>query len=263
MEVDFDYDKVEATRDRLNTIYQLQQKHRVDSVEDLLEIQADLESKLDKVQNLDSEIARLASVREAAYDEMMQHAKRLSLSRREVFDGFTDAIVSLLKNLGIPDASMAVEATEAAPAESGIDEINLLFSANKGIAPQEIKAVASGGEFSRLMFCIKYLLADKISLPTIIFDEIDTGVSGEIAMKMVNMMKEMARNHQVIVISHLPQVAAKGDAHYFVYKDSSSGKAVSRIKKLTPDERVTEIAKMIGGNNPSNIAFENARELLA
>jgi DNA repair protein RecN (Recombination protein N) len=252
MEVDFDYDKVEATRDRLNTIYQLQQKHRVDSVEDLLEIQADLESKLDKVQNLDSEIARLASVREAAYDEMMQHAKRLSLSRREVFDGFTDAIVSLLKNLGIPDASMAVEATEAAPAESGIDEINLLFSANKGIAPQEIKAVASGGEFSRLMFCIKYLLADKISLPTIIFDEIDTGVSGEIA-----------RNHQVIVISHLPQVAAKGDAHYFVYKDSSSGKAVSRIKKLTPDERVTEIAKMIGGNNPSNIAFENARELLA
>ncbi|MFP4092951.1 MAG: DNA repair protein RecN [Cyclobacteriaceae bacterium] len=263
LEVDFDFDRVEATRERLNIIYQLQQKHQVDSVEELLAIQADLESRLEKVLNLDGEIERLKSVKDAAFHEMMQHAKRLSLSRREVFSAFTQEITSLLKNLGIPDASMAVELKETEPTDSGIDEINLLFSANKGIAPQEIRAVASGGEFSRLMFCIKYLLADKISLPTIIFDEIDTGVSGEIAMKMVNMMKEMAKNHQVIAISHLPQVAAKGDAHYFVYKDNSLDKAVSKIKKLSQHERVEEIAKMIGGSNPSSIAFENAKELLA
>ena len=123
--------------------------------------------------------------------------------------------------------------------------------------------MASGGEFSRLMFCIKYVLAGKTSLPTIIFDEIDTGVSGEIAIKMVTMMKEMAKNHQVLAISHLPQVAAKGDAHYFVYKDNSSAKSVSRIRQLSEDERVEEIAKMIGGNKPSTIAYENAKELLA
>lgn len=262
LEVDFDIDKVDTVRERVNLIYQLQQKHQVDSVEELLEIQADLEHKLERVLNLDHELQRLKSVKDAAYQEMMVHAENLSHSRQKVFHDFAEVIAKLLKNLGIPDAHLDVARTKVSPSDSGIDEINILFSANKGIAPQEIKGVASGGEFSRLMFCIKYILADKISLPTIIFDEIDTGVSGEIAIKMVNMMKEMAKNHQVIAISHLPQVAAKGDAHYFVYKDNTSSKAVSKIKKLTQDERIKEIAKMIGGSNPSNIAFENAKELL-
>ncbi|MDF9795582.1 DNA repair protein RecN (Recombination protein N) [Catalinimonas alkaloidigena] len=262
LEVDFDIDKVETVRERVNFIYQLQQKHQVDTVEELLEIQYELEHKLDKVLNLDQELQRLKSVKDAAYNEMMVHAENLSNSRQKVFHDFAETIAKLLKNLGIPDAHLKVARIQVPPSDSGVDEINILFSANKGIAPQEIKGVASGGEFSRLMFCIKYILADKISLPTIIFDEIDTGVSGEIAIKMVNMMKEMAKNHQVIAISHLPQVAAKGNAHYFVYKDNSSSKAVSKIKKLTQEERVQEIAKMIGGNNPSNIAFENAKELL-
>jgi len=263
LEVDFDMEKVETVRERVNLIYQLQQKHQVDSVDALLEIQADLERKLERVMNLDHDIEHLKSVKDAAYHEMMVHAQSLSVSRQKVFQSFSETISKLLKNLGIPDASIKIERKNIEPYSNGIDEVNILFSANKGIAPQDIKAVASGGEFSRLMFCIKYVLADKISLPTIIFDEIDTGVSGEIAIKMVNMMKEMAQNHQVIVISHLPQVAAKGDAHYFVYKDNSSNKAVSKIKRLTSDERVEEIAKMIGGSNPSSIAFENAKELLA
>lgn len=262
LEVDFDIDKVESVRERVNLIYQLQQKHQVDTVEELLEIQTTLEGKLERVMNLDHEIQHLKVIKEAAYNEMITHAKNLSVSRQKVFHDFAEIIGRLLKNLGIPDAHLDVLRKSVEPNPNGIDEINILFSANKGIAPHEIKSVASGGEFSRLMFCIKYVLADKISLPTIIFDEIDTGVSGEIAIKMVNMMKEMAKNHQVIAISHLPQVAAKGDAHYFVYKDSSSDKAISKIKKLSQDERVQEIAKMIGGNNPSHIAFENAKELL-
>lgn len=263
LEVDFDFDKVEATRSRVNLINQLQQKHHVGSVNELLQIQTELEEKVAKVQNLDHEIARLKSVRDVAYQEMMIHAKQLSDSRKAVFISFCEEIKQLLVNLGIPDARLEIVRRQIEATDTGIDEINILFSANKGIAPQELRGVASGGEFSRLMFCIKYVLASKTFLPTIIFDEIDTGVSGEIAIKMVNMMKVMAKSHQVITISHLPQVAAKGDAHYFVYKDSSSGKTISRFKKLEYDERIQEIAKMLGGNNPSTIAYENAKELLA
>lgn len=261
--VDFDRDKVEATRDRLNNLYRLQQKHQVASTAELLVIQRSLESKVTEVDNLDSELARLKTVRDTAQQELLVEAEQLTASRERVADKFSDQITRLLRNLGIPDAALRVERRAIAPAESGADEIEILFSANKGIAPQELKRVASGGEFSRLMFCIKYVLAGKTSLPTIIFDEIDTGVSGEIAIKMVTMMKEMAKNHQVLAISHLPQVAAKGDAHYFVYKDNSSTKSVSRIRQLSEDERIEEIAKMIGGNKPSTIAYENAKELLA
>lgn len=262
LEVDFDFDKVEATRNRLNLVYQLQQKHHAGSIEELLNIQADLEEKVARVQNLDHELDRLKSVREAAYHEMMAHAQQLSESRKKVLGRFCQEIEKLLENLGIPDARLEADHHNVEANDVGTDQLNILFSANKGIAPQDLKGVASGGEFSRLMFCIKYVLASKTSLPTIIFDEIDTGVSGEIAIKMVNMMKEMSKNHQVITISHLPQVAAKGDAHYFVYKDSSAGKTVSKFKKLNYDERVIEIAKMLGGNNPSSIAYENAKELL-
>ncbi len=260
--VDFDHEKVEDTRNRLNNIYQLQQKHQVKTISELLLIQQTLEEKVSKVTHLDDEIARLKKVRDTAREEMLAQAAKLTASREKGFDKFARQIAQLLRNLGIPDAALHVERVEVPPTESGTDEINILFSANKGIAPQELKRVASGGEFSRLMFCIKYVLAGKTSLPTIIFDEIDTGVSGEIAIKMVGMMKEMAHNHQVLAISHLPQVAAKGDAHYFVYKDNSSRKAVSRIRQLNQAERVQEIAKMIGGNNPSSIAYENAKELL-
>jgi DNA repair protein RecN (Recombination protein N) len=257
-----DFEKADSIRERLNLIYKLQKKHHVDSNAELLEIQARLEEKAEKAQNLDSELTTLKKAREAAYHQMIESAKALTASRKQVFNKVCNEIVRLLKNLGIPDASMEIVLRTVEPTDMGIDEINILFSANKGIAPQELRRVASGGEFSRLMFCIKYLMADKTSLPTIIFDEIDTGVSGEIAIKMVNMMKEMAKNHQVISISHLPQVAAKGDAHYFVYKDNSAAKAVSKIKKLTAEERVVEIAKMLGGDNPSEIAYQNAKELL-
>jgi DNA repair protein RecN (Recombination protein N) len=150
-----------------------------------------------------------------------------------------------------------------APGFTGVDKIDILFSANKGIKPRPLAQVASGGEFSRLMFCIKYVMAEKKAMPTLILDEIDNGISGEIAIKLGNMMMAMSRNHQLITISHLPQIAAKGDAHYFVFKDNSEKKTVSSVRKLADSERIEEIAKMIGGAKPSKVALENAQELLA
>lgn len=261
--IEFDQEKVEATQERLDLLYKLQQKHQRASVAELLALQQELAEKVDQVSNLGEAIDRLKQVRDISHREMQEAAEKLTQSRQAIFISLAKELTKLLRNLGIPDAIIEIERRETEPTDSGTDEIVILFSANKGIAPQELRGVASGGEFSRLMFCIKYILADKTSLPTIIFDEIDTGVSGEIAIKMVNMMKEMANKHQVIAISHLPQVAAKGDAHYFVYKDNSSEKSISNIRRLSEEERVEEIAKMLGGNNPSNIAYENAKELLS
>jgi DNA repair protein RecN (Recombination protein N) len=188
--------------------------------------------------------------------------EKLSKGRSAIFENFSKEIQSLLGQLGMENARVEIQRKEVTANDSGIDEIDILFSANKGIQPQPIGQVASGGEFSRLMFAIKYVMADKMALPTLIFDEIDTGISGEIALQMVRMMQQIAKKHQVICISHLPQVAAKGEKHYFVYKDNSSQKTISKIKLLDTEERLLEIAKMISGSNPSATAFENAKELL-
>ncbi len=164
--------------------------------------------------------------------------------------------------LGIPEANLIIDAQVTEPTPSGMDKMDILFSANKGMAPRPLAQVASGGEFSRVMFSIKYVMAEKTAMPTLILDEIDSGISGEVAIKLGAMMKAMSARHQIISISHLPQIAAKGDAHYFVYMDNSAAKTVSAIKLLAGDERIEEIAKMIGGASPSKIARENARELL-
>ncbi|UII21431.1 DNA repair protein RecN [Fulvivirga ligni] len=260
--VEFDPEQTQLTQERLSLIYQLQQKHQVDNVDELLKIQADLESKADRFNNLDEEIQEAEDQVNTLKEAAQKEAESLSSKRQKVFNNLEKELMQLLAQVGIPDASISITNETIALSDHGIDQINILFSANKGIAPQELSKSASGGEFSRLMFCVKYILADKISMPTIIFDEIDTGVSGEIALKLGNMMKKMAENHQVITISHLPQVAAKGNKHYFVYKDSSSDKAISKIKALEESERVEAIAKMIGGDKPSEIAFESAKELL-
>jgi len=144
----------------------------------------------------------------------------------------------------------------------GLDTVDIRFSANKGFKPVEVSQVASGGEFSRLIFAIKYLLAGKKAMPTVIFDEIDTGVSGEIALQMADMMKKMSENHQVISISHLPQFAARGNAHYFVYKDHEADISLSKMRKLETEDRIAEIAKMIGGKEPSSSAYSSAKELM-
>jgi DNA repair protein RecN (Recombination protein N) len=160
------------------------------------------------------------------------------------------------------NARIQLERQSLDPHASGVDRIELLFSANKGIPLQPLRKVASGGEFSRLLFAIKYMMADKMALPTLIFDEIDSGISGEVALQMVRMMQVIAQNHQVICITHLPQVAAKGEVHFFVYKDHSAEKTISKVKELTAEERVHELAKMIAGVNPSPAAQASAKELL-
>ncbi|NIJ52158.1 DNA repair protein RecN (Recombination protein N) [Dyadobacter arcticus] len=260
--VEVDSSRSEIVQERLDLIYTLFKKHQSTSLEQLLEIEKGLQKKLTVVLNLDEDLIVAEKNASKARDQMLKSASTLSQRRKSVVKHIESLILERLIELGIPNASFSVHITEIAPSDKGIDSVLFLFSANKGIAPQELKQVASGGEFSRLMMVIKYILADKRKLPTIIFDEIDTGVSGEIARKMGKMMQRMAGNHQIIAITHLHQIASSGDAHYFVYKDDSSDKTVSRIKKLTVDERVQEIAQMIGGHNPSEAVITNAREMI-
>ncbi|OJJ16592.1 DNA repair protein RecN [marine bacterium AO1-C] len=260
--VELNEERIEEVKERVSFIYQMQQKHHAASVAELLEIQASLENKVNKVLNFDEEIQSLKEQLEAVNKELMQLGESLSLTRQGVAPDIEEDIMRLLIDLGMPNATIKIEQSRTEPGNYGIDEISFLFSANKGIPPQEIAKVASGGEFSRLMLAIKYILATKTSLPTVIFDEIDTGISGEIALKMGNMFKEMAHRHQIIAISHLHQIAAKGNHHYFVYKDHSAERSVSRIRQLNDDERIQEIAQMISGSTPSESAILSAKELL-
>ena len=260
--VEVDDTRAESIRERLNLIYQLQTKHQAKNVAGLIALRNELGQKVSKVLNLDDALADAKAQVDTAFAKLQASANTLSDSRQAVLTSIETEIGKLLHDLGMPNASLKIAAEKTKPTPTGIDTISFLFSANKGIKPQQLKNVASGGEFSRLMMAIKYILASKRSLPTIIFDEIDTGVSGEIAIKMGNMMRDMAHSHQIIAITHLHQIAGQGTAHYFVYKDHSADKTVSRIKKLTLDERISEIAQMIGGKNPSASALKNAREIL-
>jgi DNA repair protein RecN (Recombination protein N) len=258
-----DPQRLEVIQDRLNLLYTLQRKHSVRTVAELILIEQDLEGKVSGVHNLDAAIAQTKKDMEAAYALVEQTGKTLSESRKKVFPKFEAELHNLLSELGMPNARIVVEHQTVTPGPTGLDLVSILFSANKGAQPQTLSKAASGGEFSRLMLCVKYLLADKTALPTIVFDEIDTGISGEIAVKVGKMMQQMAKKHQLIAISHLPQMAAQGNEHYFVYKHDRADRTVSNIRKLTEDERVKEIAQMIAGANPSSNAYQSAKELLA
>jgi DNA repair protein RecN (Recombination protein N) len=255
--------RVDEINDRLSILYNLQRKHQVRDTAGLLEIQRDLQAAVGKVVDLDAAMERTRTQMEQAQAQVQQLAAKLSQSRQQVFVPFTAELQALLADLGMPNARTVIEHKQVQPIATGTDEISILFSANKGAAPQTLSKAASGGEFSRLMLCIKYLLADKTALPTIVFDEIDTGISGEIGVKVGRMMQQMAQKHQLIAISHLPQMAAQGHAHYYVYKEDRAERTISRIKKLSNEERISEIAQMIAGANPSVSAYESAKELLA
>ncbi|PVY43207.1 DNA repair protein RecN [Pontibacter virosus] len=250
-------------QERLNTIYTLQRKHQVQTIAELLEIQRELEAKVGSVLNLDNALSSTERAMKEAEKEMLEKAAVLSERRKVSFGQFEKELYTLLAELGMPNARIVIQHKAAAPTATGTDEISILFSANKGAQPQSLVKAASGGEFSRLMLSIKYMLADKTALPTIVFDEIDTGISGEVAVKVGRMMQQMAQKHQIIAISHLPQIAAQGNSHYFVYKHDTEDRTISRIKKLSEKERVDEIAHMIAGANPSASAYKSAKELLS
>jgi DNA repair protein RecN (Recombination protein N) len=260
--VEFDPQRAEFLKERVNLLYRLLKKHRSQGIDELLALQEELQRKANLTSNLDGALEQTLKLYQDAKAEMLSIAKKLTTARKKTFEPLSKDVTKLLKELGIPDANLKIEQTNCEPASHGADDIELLFSANKGIAPKPLAQVASGGEFSRLMFCIKYVMAAKTAMPTLVLDEIDTGISGEIAIRLGELMKTMAEHHQLITITHLPQIAARGDAHYFVFKDSSSKKTISNIRALNETDRVEEIAKMIGGDNPSKTARENARELI-
>ena len=260
--IEHDPERLRSLNERLDLINRLEKKHQVLATDDLIKLRDQLDEELQTTLNLDKEIALATKELAGSETVMRETGEKLTESRKLSALNFSDEIEKIIHRIGIENGSIEIIVKENEPSSTGLDKIEMLFSANKGVKPQELKEVASGGEFSRLIFAVKYLIADKTSLPTIIFDEIDTGVSGEVALQMIQMMRKMAQNHQVISISHLPQFAAGGDAHYFVYKDHSADRSISRIKRLVNDERISEIAKMIGGQNPGSSAFESAKELL-
>ena len=262
LQVEYNPQLIEPLEVRLNKLNTLLKKHRVQTVAELIELQASLEGKVLSTDQLNEEVEQLGKQVVILLNEVLKEGNLLSGNRKIAAPKLEGAVKDLLKELSMPDALMQIQLNPDDPTIQGLDKINILFSANKGVAPGELKQVASGGEFSRLMLAIKYVLADKVALPTIIFDEIDTGISGEVSIKMGKMIREMSARHQVMVITHLPQIAAMGDKHYFVYKDTSGERSISRMKELKEAERVSEIAKMIGGENPTQTALKNAKEML-
>jgi len=255
-------EKALEIRARLDLIYKLEKKHGLGSISELLTLATSLTKQVSDYQNIDTEIANFEQELEVISSKIEKQAQSLSERRTAVFDTIVRQFSSLLVDLGMPNASFYIQQTASEYSETGTDKIAMLFSANKGLAPVLLKNAASGGEFSRLMFALKYVMAEKSALPTLIFDEIDTGISGEIAVKMGEMMKKMALGHQIITITHLHTIAAKGNAHYFVYKEDGAARTNTKLRKLSETERIDEIAQMIGGKNPTALAFESAKELI-
>ena len=262
-QIEFDPQRIAELNEQRSLIYRLQQKHELHTMKGLIDLREQLSEKLDEIDHLDEKLTASKEQMDLAMNQLMIHGTALSKLRKQSALNFEREITDIIHEIGIENGQVKIELEVIEPNKNGINKCSILFSANKGVAPQSLKNVASGGELSRLIFAIKYLIADKIALPTLIFDEIDTGVSGEIAIKMVKMMKTMAKNHQVISISHLPQFAAGGEAHFFVYKDHSADKSVTKIKQLAAEERIEAIAQMIAGAHPTESAFKSARELLS
>ncbi|SHI93621.1 DNA repair protein RecN [Flavobacterium terrae] len=258
-----DPEKLELVSQKLQIIYNLQKKHNVATVEELLEIQNDLDSKVVLADDLDSKILKLIKNLEEQEISLEQLSSKITESRKSAAPILIDKIVDVLSQLGMPNARFSFEfKLSESFLTTGKDEILLLFSANKGTDFGLLKKVASGGEMSRIMLAVKSILADYSKLPTIIFDEIDTGVSGEIAQKMGDIMKVMSLKMQVFAITHLPQIAAKGDQHYKVFKSDKEDTTVSELKLLNSEERVVEIAEMLSGKDISESAITHAKALL-
>jgi len=257
--------RADVVNERLSVLYNLQKKHRVASTLELIQIRESLAEKLDSVSTLDEEIEKLKKESAALRDELVILSDTLSASRNEIIPSIEKRIREMLTEVGMPNAVLKIEnelLDEASLGATGRNRIQFLFSANKGQEPAPMNKVASGGELSRLMLSIKSLMSHHIALPTIIFDEIDTGISGEVALKVGSIMERLAEGMQVIAITHLPQIASKGDAHYFVFKDEKEDITHTDITLLSRDERITEIAKMLSGENPGEFALQHARELL-
>jgi DNA repair protein RecN (Recombination protein N) len=247
---------------RLDVLNRLMQKHHVNNMEDLIQVRDTFDEQISSFENIDLELENAENRYKELQVTCQAAAEKLSYSRMEVLSPIAAQLTKSLQSLGIPNANLDWEINKKEVYAQGIDKIQLLFSANKGLAPKPFKQIVSGGEMSRLMLSIKHLIAKKRAMPTLILDEIDTGVSGEIAIQMGAMLTQMSQGHQIIAITHLPQIAAAGQNHWFVYKNHSGEKTISALKKLVGEERVEEIAKMIGGQKGYMDLKENVRKLI-
>ncbi|MFD0939352.1 DNA repair protein RecN [Pedobacter boryungensis] len=248
---------------RLDILYTLQQKHRVVNNTELLAIQQQLEDNLSQLLSSDEQIEQLKKEIDLLRTQLTQQAKELSVNRKKAIKLVEEQTTLTLKKVGMPNVKLVLNQTQLIELnKDGLDEIALLFTANAGQAPAPVNKVASGGELSRLMLAIKALLAKHTSLPTLIFDEIDTGISGETALKVGEVIASLGLDMQVLSITHLPQIAAKGNSHYFVYKNEESDKTTTGIRKLNAEDRIYAIAEMLRGKNPGASALQNAKELI-
>ncbi len=268
--VGFDAEKINMLNDRMATGYRLLKKHGVAVTNELIGIKNDLAKKLENVTNLANEINKREVLSAELYKEALKIAEKVSAKRQKQIKPFEEKVNVLLKQVGMPNARIKVMIQNIEELNFfGNNSIAFLFNANVPVNTNEkdqrfesLRKVASGGELSRLMLSIKSLVADSIQLPVLIFDEIDTGISGEAARQVGIIMKDLSEEHQVIAITHQPQIAAKAETHFFVYKEIAGNKIVTSIKKLNEDERITTIATMLSGEKPTAAAFENAREMI-
>lgn len=262
--LEFDPERLLQIESRLSELYALQQKFKVKTVAELIVLRNELSSRLTHIESFDDELVLYRERLEKSYQQMEQKAGELTLSRKKQLPVIEKFMVDQLSLLGMPIVQFKVQLSKSdAYTENGFDIVTFLFSANKNREMQAVEQIASGGEISRLMLTVKMLIANKSDLPTIIFDEIDTGVSGEIAHRMAEIMLKMSQSMQVITITHLPQIAAKGEHHFRVYKDDSGMQTETYIEKLNDEQRINEIAGMLSGKQRGEAAIQNAKELLS
>lgn len=260
---DYDPERIQEMQARLDMIYRLQKKHNVTSNAELLSIQEELAADLGRYENVDEEIEQLTGQLAKAELQLRKQAEELSEKRQAVAPVFATEVATTLADLAMPAAQLVVDFQPLNHLGStGLDEVQFLFSANKGSTPKPIKNVASGGELSRLTLVTKSLVASAMALPTLIFDEIDSGVSGDVALRMGHILRKLSNHHQVVVITHSPQVAARADEHLFVYKKEEGDRTMTKIRQLAKEERVRALAVMLSQNPPSSSALENAKELI-
>jgi DNA repair protein RecN (Recombination protein N) len=260
---EYDPERLQEIDERLDMLFRLQKKHNVSSEEELIEIQEELQENLQGFEDLSGQIVELEKQISAQEKALFKIGAELSAAREAAITPFEKELKKLLQQLSMKHARLQVDLQELKEiTPTGTDQLRFLFAANKGSRLEEIRGVASGGEMSRLALCIKSMIADAITLPTLIFDEIDTGVSGEVALQMGIILQGLSKNHQVISITHSPQIAAKAHRHYFVHKTVSGNRTITDICELAQEERIMEIAKMLSGDPPSEFAKANAKELL-
>lgn len=262
-QVNFDQSRIDFINERLSAGYKLLKKHGAKTTEELNGIKAGLKEKLKSVLQIDDTIAAKKDEVEALSAQVSELAKTISYKRKQQAEPFEENVNTLLIQVGMPAARLKVKVEDVSYNLFGMDAIEFMFDANKSNRFEPVRKVASGGELSRLMLCIKSLVAQSIDLPTLIFDEIDTGISGEAARQVGLIMKDLADKRQLICITHQPQIAGKASAHYFVYKEIKNDAVRTNIRLLSPDERITTIAKMLSGERPTAAALENAREMVS